>query len=72
MKYWIYTQPSYRCRVQIPCPIVVESRLLIELLGVEEVRGVPRAVALLDEDLAVRDVGHMLGDLSVDVRNKGG
>ena len=72
MKYWIYTQPSYRCRVQIPCPIVVEPRLLVEFLGVEEVWGVPHTVALLDEDLAVRNVGHVLSDLAVDVRDEGG
>ena len=39
---------------------------------VEEVCGLPHTVALLDEDLAVRDVGHVLGDLTVDVRNEGG
>ena len=59
-------------RVQVAGAVVVESRLLVEFLGVEEVRGVPRAVALLDEDLAVRNVGHVLGDLAVDVRNEGG
>ena len=58
--------------VEVACPVVIESRLLIEFLGVEEVRGVPRAVALLDEDLAVRDVGDVLGDLAVDVRDEGG
>ena len=39
---------------------------------VEEVCGLPHTVALLDEDLAVRDVGHVLGDLAVDVRDEGG
>lgn len=34
--------------------------------------GAPRAVSLLDEDLAVQDVGHVLGDFAVDVRNEGG
>ena len=58
--------------VEVACPVVVEPRLLVQLLGVEEVRGVPRAVALLDEDLAVRDVGDVLGDLAVDVRDEGG
>jgi hypothetical protein len=72
MEYRIYTQPSCACRVEVACAVVVESRLLIQLLGVEEVRGVPRAVALLDEDLAVRDVGHVLGDLAVDVGHEGG
>ena len=59
-------------RIQVAGAVVVEPRLLVQLLGVEEVRGVPRAVALLDEDLAVRDVGDVLGDLAVDVRNEGG
>ena len=59
-------------RVQVAGTIIVEPRLLVEFLGVEEVRGVPRAVALLDEDLAVRDVGDVLGDLAVDVRDEGG
>ena len=58
--------------VQVAGTVVVEPRLLVELLGVEEVRGVPRAVALLDEYFAVRDVGHVLGDLTVDVRDEGG
>ena len=34
--------------------------------------GAPRAVALLDKDLTVRDVGDVLGDLTVDVRDEGG
>ena len=59
-------------RIQVAGTVVVESRLLVKFLGVEEVRGVPRAVALLDEDLAVRNVGHVLGDLAVDVRDEGG
>ena len=59
-------------RVEVAGPIIVEPRLLIEFLGVEEVWGAPRAVALLDEDLAVRDVGHVLGDLAGDVGDKGG
>ena len=59
-------------RVQVAGTIIVESRLLVQLLGVEEVRGVPRAVALLDEYFAVRDVGDVLGDLAVDVGDKGG
>ena len=59
-------------RVQVACPVVIESRLFVQLLRVEEVRGVPRAVALLDEDFAVRDVGDVLGDLAVDVRDEGG
>ena len=59
-------------RVQVAGAVVVESRLLVQLLGVEEVRGVPRAVALLDEYFAVRDVGDVLGDLAVDVGDKGG
>ena len=59
-------------RVEVAGPIIVEPRLLIEFLGVEEVWGVPHTVALLDEDLAVRDVGDVLGDLAVDVGDKGG
>ena len=59
-------------RVQVAGAIVVEPCLLVQFLGVEEVRGVPRAVALLDEDFAVRDVGDVLGDLAVDVGDKGG
>lgn len=39
---------------------------------VEEVCGLPHTVALLDEDLAVRDVGDVLGDFAVDVRDEGG
>lgn len=39
---------------------------------VEEVRGVPHTVALLDKDLAVREVGDVLGDFAVDVRDEGG
>ena len=65
-------EPSRMGRVEVACTIVVEPCLLVQLLGVEEVRGVPRAVALLDEDLAVRDVGHVLGDLAVDVGHEGG
>ena len=37
----------------------------------KNLKAVPRAIALLDEDLAVRDVGHVLGDLTVDVRDEG-
>ena len=59
-------------RIQVAGAVVVEPRLLVQLLRIEEVRGVPRAVALLDEDLAVRDVGDVLGDLAVDVRDEGG
>ena len=59
-------------RVEVAGAVVVEPRLLVEFLGVEEVWGVPHTVALLDEDLAVRDVGHVLGDLAVDVRDEGG
>ena len=59
-------------RVQVAGAVVVEPRLLIQFLRIEKVWGAPRAVALLDEDLAVRDVGHVLGDLAVDVRDEGG
>ena len=68
----VHTQPTGILRVEVAGAVVVESRLLVQLLGVEEVRGVPHTVALLDEDLAVRDVGHVLGDLTVDVRDEGG
>ena len=57
---------------QVAGTIVVETSLLVEFLGVEEVWGVPHTVSLLDEDLAVRDVDHVLGDLTVDVRDEGG
>ena len=59
-------------RIQVAGAVVVEPRLLIQFLRIEKVRGAPRAVALFDEDLAVRDVGHVLGDLAVDVRDEGG
>ena len=72
MEYRIYTQPSCACRVQVAGTVVVEPRLLVQFLRIEKVRGVPRAVALLDEDLAVRDVGDVLGDLAVDVGHEGG
>ena len=72
MKYRIYTQPSNLCRIQIPRPVVVESRLLIEFLHIEEVWGVPSTVSLLHEDLSVRDVSHVLSHLAVKVRNKDG
>jgi hypothetical protein len=68
----IDTQPTGILRVEVAGAVVVEPRLLVQFLGVEEVRGVPRAVALLDEDLAVRDVGDVLGDLAVDVGHEGG
>ena len=65
-------EPSRMGRIQVAGTVVVEPRLLVQFLGVEEVWGVPRSVALLDEDLAVRDVGDVLGDLTVDVRDEGG
>ena len=58
--------------VQVAGTVVVESRLLVKFLRIEKVRGAPRTVALLDEDFAVRDVGDVLGDLAVDVRDEGG
>jgi hypothetical protein len=72
MEYRIHTQPHRPRRIQIPRPVVVEPRLFVQLLGVEEVRSVPRAVALLDEDLAVRDVGDVLGDQPLRIRDEGG
>lgn len=39
---------------------------------VEEVCGLPHTVAFLNEDLAIRDVGDVLGDFAVDVRDEGG
>ena len=65
-------EPSGIGWVEVACAVVVEPRLLVQFLGVEEVWGVPRAVALLDEYFAVRDVGDVLGHLAVDVRHEGG
>ena len=72
LEHRIHREPSRMGRIQVAGTVVVEPRLLIQFLRIEKVRGAPRTVALLDEDLAVRDVGHVLGDLTVDVRNEGG
>ena len=70
LKQRVHAQPTCILRVEVASTIVVEPCLLVEFLGVEEVRGVPHTVALLDEDLAVRDVGDVLGHLSVSVRHE--
>lgn len=66
----IHTQLSRVLRIEIAGTIVVEAGLLVQLLGVEEVWRIPVAITLLDEDLAIRDVRHVLDDLAIDVGHK--
>ena len=67
-----HTQPPCSRRVQIPRPIIVQPRLLIQLFGVEQVGRSPTAIAFFHKHLAVRDIHHILSDVSVKVRHHGG
>lgn len=53
----IDAEPTHARRVEVPRSVVVESGLLVELLGVEPIRRNALVIGLLHEDLAVRDVG---------------
>ena len=53
--------------VIIPRPIVIQSRLLVEFLRVEEIRRIPDVVALFNEHFAERHILDVLNHLAVKI-----
>ena len=60
----IYAIPQRQSRIIVSRTIVVQSCLLVKLLGVEEVWSVPDVITLLDEHLAVWHVLNVLNHLT--------
>ena len=63
----IHPIPQTSPRVHIPCAIVVQSRLLVELLTVELVRHLLTAAVFVHEQFAIRQVSIELGDVGLGV-----
>ena len=63
----ITTHPQAQSRLVIPRTIVVHTRFLIKLLGIEEVRCVPCIVTFLYEDLAERYILDVLRYLAIEI-----
>ena len=59
----IYPIPQTRDWVQIPCTIVVQACLVIELLAIELIRQVFGATVLINQQLTVWQIGIILGDV---------
>ena len=63
----IHTHPQTNPRLIIPRTIVVHTCLLVKFLGIKEIRGVPRIVALFYEHLTKRHVFDVLRHLAIKV-----
>ena len=65
---WVRTHPQVQSWSIISRTIiVVHTGLLVQILGIEEIRGIPRIVALLDEHFAERNVFDVLRHLAVKI-----
>ena len=64
---WVHTHPQTQPWIIVPCPIVVHTRLLIQLFGIEEIRRVPSVIAFLDKDLTKRHILYVLRHLAIEV-----
>ena len=69
---WSHTQPPCSRRVQVPRPIIIQPCLLVQLLGVKHIWRSPTAIAFFHKHLTVRDIHHILGNVSVKVSLHGG
>ena len=65
--YDICTHPQAQPWLIVPRTIVVHTRFLIKLLGIEEVRCVPCIVTFLYEDLAERYILDVLRYLAIEI-----
>ena len=63
----IRRNPQTQPRVIVPRTIVIQSRLLVEFLRVEEIRRIPGAVPLFNEHFAERHILDVLNHLAVQV-----
>ena len=63
----ICTHPQTQPRVIVPRTIVIQSRLFVEFLRVEEIRRIPDAVPLFNEHFAERHILDVLNHLTVQV-----
>lgn len=61
--------PQTQPRVIVPRTIVIQSRLLVEFLRVEEIRRIPDAVPLFNEHFAERHILDVLNHLAVQIGN---
>ncbi len=65
--FWIAANPQAQPWLIVPCPIVIQSRLLIEFLRIEKIRRIPNVVALLNENLTERYILDMLHYLAINI-----
>ena len=71
LKQRVHAQPLGGSRVEVTGSVIVETRLFIEFLGIEQVWRIPVAVSLFHEDLAKRNIHHILGDAPVHIGDHG-
>ena len=65
----VNTHPQTQPRIIVSCTIVVQPRFFVKLLGIEEIRRIPRVVALFDKYFAEWHVLDVLSHLTVQVRD---
>ena len=63
----IRRNPQTQPRIIIPRTIVIQSRLLVEFLRIEEIRRIPNAIPLFNEHFAERHILDVLNHLAVQV-----
>ena len=63
----VHAHPQTQPRLIVPCPIVVHTRLFIQLFGIEEIRRVPYVVTLFYEHLTKRHILNVLRHLAIEV-----